>query len=120
MLLGPSCLIGKRRPSARGLSDRLIPQGVVTEVPIFRAIERFRDICLRVSLRARRRVRRISRAVTPAKKRNVLFLHNSYYHFYYLARALRRRGWDAIVVSLEDLNGPNARYYHAEDVNLFA
>ena len=52
--------------------------------------------------------------------RSVLFLHNSYYHFYYLAKALRRRGWDALTVSLEDPNGPNANYYHGEDVNLFS
>ncbi|MCI0564176.1 MAG: hypothetical protein MN733_37350, partial [Nitrososphaera sp.] len=52
--------------------------------------------------------------------RSVLFLHNSYYHFYYLAQALRRRGWDAKVVSLEDPNGPHSNYYHGEDVNLFS
>lgn len=50
--------------------------------------------------------------------RNVLFLHNSYYHFYYLARALRRRGWRALSVSIEDPNGVNAHYYHGEDINL--
>lgn len=52
--------------------------------------------------------------------RSVAFLHNSYYHFYYLAQALRRRGWDALTVSLEDPNGPHAKYYHGEDVNLFS
>jgi len=53
-------------------------------------------------------------------KRSVLFLNNNYYHFYYLAQALRRRGWDAVTVSVEDPEGPNAIYYHGEDVNLFS
>jgi glycosyltransferase involved in cell wall biosynthesis len=50
--------------------------------------------------------------------RNVLFLHNSYYHFFYLAKELRRRGWRALSVSFEDPNGANANYYHGEDLNL--
>jgi glycosyltransferase involved in cell wall biosynthesis len=54
------------------------------------------------------------------KRRSVVFLHHSYYHFYYLARALRRRGWDAITVSLENPHGPNADYYHGEDLNLYS
>jgi len=56
---------------------------------------------------------------TPAH-RSVIFLHNSYYHFYYLAKALRKRGWDAITVSLEDPRGVNSIYYHGEDLNLFS
>src|SRR5437867_11446411 len=51
-------------------------------------------------------------ARSPRANRSVVFLHNSYYHFYYLAQALRRRGWDAITVSLEDPHGPQALYYH--------
>jgi glycosyltransferase involved in cell wall biosynthesis len=50
--------------------------------------------------------------------RSVIFLHNSYYHFFYLARALRERGWRAVSVSLEDPNGINAQYYHGEDINM--
>jgi glycosyltransferase involved in cell wall biosynthesis len=53
------------------------------------------------------------------RRRSVVFLHNSYYNFLYLAAALRRRGWDAVSVSLEDPQGPHARFYHGEDVNLF-
>jgi len=53
------------------------------------------------------------------KKRRVVFYRQSYYHFYYLAEALRNRGWDAIVVNLEPANGPNANYYHGEDINLY-
>ena len=49
-----------------------------------------------------------------------MFLHHSYYHFYYLAQALRRRGWDAVTVSLEAPGGPHSDYYHGEDVNLFS
>ncbi|HEV2547556.1 MAG TPA: hypothetical protein VGU20_09480 [Stellaceae bacterium] len=51
--------------------------------------------------------------------RSVLFLHNSYYHNYYLARALRKRGWDALSVSLEDPNSAQNQFYHGEDLNLF-
>ncbi|MGQ0810791.1 MAG: glycosyltransferase [Nitrospiraceae bacterium] len=54
------------------------------------------------------------------RRRSVVFLHHSYYHFYYLARALRRRGWDAICVNLENPRGPNWLYYHGEDVALHA
>ncbi|PPJ63032.1 glycosyl transferase family 1 [Cuspidothrix issatschenkoi] len=54
------------------------------------------------------------------KDRSVLFLHNSYYHFYYLAKSLRKRGWDAVTVSYEDpVNGVNVNYYHGEDINLY-
>ncbi len=59
-----------------------------------------------------------SRSQPPAG-RSVLFLHHCYYNFYYLAQALRRRGWDAISLSLEGPHSPNARHYHGEDVNLF-
>ena len=57
----------------------------------------------------------------PASRsgRSVLFLHNSYYHYLHLASALRRRGWDAVSLSLEPPDGPNAKFYHGEDVNLF-
>jgi hypothetical protein len=54
------------------------------------------------------------------KRRSVLFLHNSYYHFYYLAQALRKRGWDALTVSYEDpVAGVNTNYFHGEDLNLY-
>lgn len=52
-------------------------------------------------------------------RRSVLFLHNAYYNFLYLAAALRKRGWDAISVSVENPNGPHAKFYHGEDVTLF-
>ena len=54
------------------------------------------------------------------KRRSVVFLHHSYYHFFYLARALRERGWDAVTVSLEPPDSPHAIYYHGEDINLFS
>jgi glycosyltransferase involved in cell wall biosynthesis len=56
---------------------------------------------------------------TEAKPRSVVFLHQDNYHFFYLAQALRRRGWDALSVSLEGPDSPNARYYHGEDLNLY-
>ena len=49
----------------------------------------------------------------------VMFLHHSYYHFYYLAAALRKRGWHALSVSYEPPNSPNQMYYHGEDLNLY-
>lgn len=52
-------------------------------------------------------------------RRSVVFLHNAYYNFYYLARALRARGWDALSVSLENPAGANAQFYHGEDLNLY-
>jgi hypothetical protein len=54
------------------------------------------------------------------RPRSVVFFRHSYYHFYYLAKALKKRGWDAITVNLEDPNGPNANYYHGEDINLYS
>jgi glycosyltransferase involved in cell wall biosynthesis len=51
--------------------------------------------------------------------RSVVFYRHCYYYFYYLAKALRDRGWDAIVVNTEPVNGPNANYYHGEDLNLY-
>ena len=51
--------------------------------------------------------------------RSVLFLHNNYYHFYYLAASLRKRGWDAISVSLEPPHSSNSFFYHGEDFSLY-
>jgi glycosyltransferase involved in cell wall biosynthesis len=62
---------------------------------------------------------RSSRQPSGSGRPSVLFLNNSYYNFFYLAAALRRLGWDALSVSFEDPNGPNAQFYHGEDVNLF-
>jgi hypothetical protein len=52
--------------------------------------------------------------------RSVLFVHNSYYHFLYLAAALRRRGWDALSLSMEDPEGANSHFYHGEDVTIWS
>lgn len=51
---------------------------------------------------------------------SVVFLGQAYYHFYYLAAALRRRGWDAVLVSFEDPQGPNAPFYHGDDLNFYS
>ena len=58
-------------------------------------------------------------AGSGGSRRSVVFLHNSYYHFFYLAKALRDRDWDAVSVSLEDPSGSNAFLYHGEDANLY-
>lgn len=52
--------------------------------------------------------------------RSVLFLNQNYYHFYYLAQELRKRGWDALLVNTEDPKSEWSRYYHGEDLNLFS
>jgi hypothetical protein len=54
-----------------------------------------------------------------ASKRSIVFLHNSYYNFYYLAAALRKRGWDAISVSIEPPHGEHSRFYHGNDLCLY-
>jgi hypothetical protein len=68
----------------------------------------------------RRRFHRVPGIDAAPRRRSVIFLHHSYYHFRYLARALRARGWRAASVSLEPPNGTNANFYHGEDVNLFS
>lgn len=58
-------------------------------------------------------------AVAGGYRRSVVFIENSYYHFYYLARALRKRGWDAQVISFNNPVGQWANYYHGYDLNLY-
>lgn len=58
-------------------------------------------------------------APEPSQTRSVLFVHHSYYHFYYLAQALRRRGWNAWSVSVEPPDSANSPYYHGEDLNIY-
>ena len=57
----------------------------------------------------------------PAEPRrnSVVFVHHSYYHFNTLAKALRRRGWDALTVSVEPLDSPQRQFYVGEDLNLY-
>lgn len=52
--------------------------------------------------------------------RSVVFINNSYYNFFYLARALRQRGWDAISVSIVDPEGPDKIHFHGADVELYS
>jgi len=61
-----------------------------------------------------------SGSLAPFRERSVVFLHNSYYHFHYLSKALRARGWDAVTVSMEDPASPNSRFYHGADINLYS
>jgi len=49
-------------------------------------------------------------------RRSIVFIHHAYYHFFYLANALRDRGWRAYSVSIEDPNSANTPYYHGEDL----
>lgn len=58
-------------------------------------------------------------APQPGQTRSVIFIHHSYYHFYYLAQALRRRGWNAWSLSSEDPSLPNNNFYHGQDLNIW-
>ena len=51
-------------------------------------------------------------------RRSVVLLHNSYYYFNCLAKALKRRGWDAVTVSVEAPDSPQRQFYDGEDINL--
>lgn len=53
-------------------------------------------------------------------RRSVLFVHYHYYHFLYLAQALRRRGWDAFAISLYPPNYADQWLMHGEDACLFS
>lgn len=59
------------------------------------------------------------RQVSANGRRSVVFLHHSYYNFFYLAKALRKRGWDAINVCIDDPADPDAKFFHGEDLNLY-
>lgn len=56
---------------------------------------------------------------SQVRRRSAIFLHNNYYHFNVLADALRKRGWDAMTVSVESPTSPQRQFYHGEDLNLF-
>jgi hypothetical protein len=53
------------------------------------------------------------------RRRSVLFLHNAFYHYNHLAAGLRKRGWDAMTVSVEPPDSPQQQFFHGEDLNLF-
>lgn len=50
---------------------------------------------------------------------SIVFLNHAYYHFYLLAKELRRRGWDAWSISLHPQDSPQAPFFHGEDLNLW-
>ena len=52
-------------------------------------------------------------------RRSVLFFNNLYYNYAVLSAALRRRGWDALTVSVEDPDGHDNFIYFGEDLNLY-
>jgi hypothetical protein len=52
------------------------------------------------------------------KRRSVLFTRHCYYNFFYLAKALRARGWDAVSLSTEAVDGPNSWLYHGQDLTI--
>jgi len=93
----------QRMPAAHRVARDL----VFRHIP--RAVMFLRSLCWRASSIRPALVSAVRRSEgTGGKRRSVLFLHHSYYHFYYLAKALRRRGWDAVTVNLE-MSGGAAR-----------
>lgn len=54
-----------------------------------------------------------------SNRRSVLFMRPAYYNFYYLARALRARGWDAVSLCTEAPDSPNRKFYHGADLEIF-
>lgn len=54
------------------------------------------------------------------KKKSVLFLHQAYYHFYLLAKELRKRGWDAVFISTYPQHGDDKDFFHGEDFNIYS
>lgn len=54
-----------------------------------------------------------------SKQYSVVFIRQSYYHFFYLAKALKARGWNTLCVNFESPDSPNSLYYHGEDINVY-
>ena len=59
----------------------------------------------------------ITRRLEP-RLPTVVFLHSSYYHFPLLARELRRRGWNAWAVTLDDPSDVDAIYSYEADLSI--
>nr|WP_047579232.1 hypothetical protein [Methylobacterium sp. ZNC0032] len=53
------------------------------------------------------------------RRHSALFLHNNYYHFNCLSAGLRKRGWDAVTVSLEPPDSAQQQFFHGQDISLF-
>lgn len=49
------------------------------------------------------------------KRKRILFFGHSYYHTYYLAKELKKRGWVATTLNFDD-KPENALFYHGQDI----
>jgi hypothetical protein len=58
-------------------------------------------------------------ASAEPRRRSVLFTRHCYYNFFYLAKALRARGWDAVSLSTEAVDGLNNWLYHGQDLTIY-
>lgn len=117
--------MSEKRPSLRDRLRRLRRDQVIYLGPLALVRSAFHRYTLGRWRELEDRMRRGEQLLTHAApdasagaRRSVVFLHNAYYNFFYLARALRARGWDAISVSIEPPDSPHARFYHGEDLNL--
>lgn len=59
------------------------------------------------------------RRTSNRETRSVVFLHHCYYNFYYLAKALRRRGWDAISVCVDGPDHNSIAFAHGSDLTIY-
>lgn len=122
----PQFLLRRLRALRVRVSDKLGPYrvvrlGAVTLLPTQgweRAQSDQAELSRKVSMLGTATQTMREKAVKP-RKRSVVFIHNAYYNYLYLAQALRERGWDALSVSVEDPKSDIYRFYHGEDLNLF-
>jgi glycosyltransferase involved in cell wall biosynthesis len=128
-VLVTALILGRQEPLSDADSEAELPQASTHYFAFLETATRQPDLspllhdidCRRSGRRPAPPFDRIrpNRKPTLKRQRSVLFLHNNYYQHFYLAQALRRRGWDALCVSLEPPNGSNAPYYHGEDLSLW-
>ncbi|MDQ8040137.1 MAG: hypothetical protein REH83_07015, partial [Rickettsiella sp.] len=53
------------------------------------------------------------------KKRSVVFIGNCYYSFYYLAEALKKRGWDALSIDIHSHSTSEKQFLQNIHLNLY-
>lgn len=72
------------------------------------------DLLVRCARKLRNRYNPATDARPPLRGR-VLFVGQCYYNHWYLSRELKKLGWRATVVNLDD-HPPNQMYYHGQDI----
>lgn len=62
---------------------------------------------------------KVSSVPAEPRKRSVLFVNPAYYNFLHLAKALRKRGWDAVSMGFMGPYEKQTKFFHGVDFNLF-